>query len=253
MPKPCPEPQQHLGVCRTVLKPGSLHCLVYCIDVVPAGQTWLCRTSQWKSSNINISLAKSKLPVLWTWILELGSFLYVEYIWTAEIGCTALQHEGLIQLPKHRLLVPFEMPQGIRDIFTELARQIWQESYRKPIPIWHGKLEAQWETLRHLKWRWTPMLRQLNWDPSNQIQKLYSFIYSKCSCAYRIYGVTFSSSTPWPHGYQPTVLAFINAFLAPRHRNPEEWTTATTNRPNTETQLSILSWVLQHILLKHID
>lgn len=183
--------------------------------------------------------------------LKLESFLSVEYIQTAELGCTALQHERLTQRPKHRHLAPFETPQGIRDIFRESAKKIWQQTSRKPISIWHGKLEARRETPRHLKWHWMPKLSQLNWDPSTQIQKLYPFIYFKCS--YNIYGVTFSSSTPQPRGYQPTAPAFTNTFLAPSNRNPGDWTTVTTNTPTIETQLSILSWVLHHVLLKRVD
>lgn len=38
--------------------------------------------------------------------LELEDFLYVENVGTAQIGCTALQQEGLILLPKHRHLAP---------------------------------------------------------------------------------------------------------------------------------------------------
>lgn len=63
----------------------------------------------------------------------------------------------------------------------------------------------------------------------------YSFIYFKCSHAYTIYRVTFSSSTPWPRGYKPKFPTFSNAFLARSHRNPKEWTTATKTQ-NIEIQ-----------------
>lgn len=116
--------------------------------------------------------------------LKFEDFLYAENIRSAQISCTALQWEGLNPLPKHRHLAPFVTLQSIWDIFTEPARQIWQQTYRKPTPIWHGKLEAPQETLRHLKWHWMPMLAQLNWDTSIPIQKLLIYLFQMLLCLY---------------------------------------------------------------------
>lgn len=131
--------------------------------------------------------------------LQFKDFLYVENVRTAQIGCTALQQEGLIPLPKHKHLASLVTLQGIWDIFTEPARQIWQQTYRKPIPIWHGKLEAPQETLRHLKWHWMPMLGQLNWDTRILIQKLLIYLFQMLLCLYYLQGDIFKfySMTTW--------------------------------------------------------
>lgn len=131
--------------------------------------------------------------------LKFENFLYAENVRTARTSCTALQQEGLIPLPKHRQLAPFVTPFVRWDIFTEPARQIWQQTYRKPIPIWHGKLEAPQENQRHLKWHWMPMLGQLNWDTSIQIQKLLIYLFQMLLCLYYLQGdiFMFHSTTIW--------------------------------------------------------
>lgn len=42
---------------------------------------------------------------------------------TAEFGRTALQHEGLIQRPKHRHLAPFETPPGYKRHFQRVSKE----------------------------------------------------------------------------------------------------------------------------------
>lgn len=166
--------------------------------------------------------------------LELEDFLYVENVRTTQIGCTALQQEGLIPLPKHRHLAP---PVTSRVYETSSQSQQGKHDNRptgNPYP--YGM--ASW---RYHRRPWgilngTGCLCWANWIGTQAFQlRNYSFIYFKCSYAYTIYRVTFSSSTPWPHGYKPKFPAFTNAFLAQSHRNLEEWTTA-TNTQNIETQ-----------------
>lgn len=165
--------------------------------------------------------------------LQFKDFLHVENVRTAQTACTAAQQEGLIPVPKHRHLAPLVTLQGVWDIFTEPARQKWQHTYNIN-PYQYST--ASW---RHHRRPWGILNGTgcwANWIGTQAFRsRNYSFIYFKCSHAYTIYRVTFSSSTPWPHGYKPKFPAFSNTFLAESHRNPEEWTTA-TNTQNIETQ-----------------